>query len=47
MLQEEGEFGLPLVWKSGGAEERDSVKQGHLVGPSTSEGNQDNFCVGW
>jgi hypothetical protein len=31
MIQEEGEFGLPLVWKSGGAEERDSVKQGHLV----------------
>jgi hypothetical protein len=31
MLQEEGEFGLPPVWKSGGAEECDSVKQGHLV----------------
>lgn len=31
MLQEEGEFGLPLVRKSGGTEERDSIKQRHLV----------------
>lgn len=45
MLQEEGEFGLPLVWKSGGAEERDSVKQGHLVGPSINEKNQEVSCV--
>jgi hypothetical protein len=32
MFQEEGEINLPFVRKGGGAEELDTVKQGHPVG---------------
>jgi len=47
MLQEEGEISPPLVRKSGGAEEPDSVKQGHPLGQFWGQRIEDILVVGW
>ena len=47
-LQEEGDISLPFVRKGGGAEELDTVKQGHPVGATfKSERIKDTFRVEW